>query len=65
MKVVANDFELIEMNTDIFYMASRGEIDNIIKTGLKNEYLEEKNKFLAYYKFYKGTPGTLAVPYKL
>lgn len=33
--MVANDFELIKINTDSFYIAASGEIENIIKTGLK------------------------------
>ena len=49
------DFQLIQMNTDSFGIILSNEIDNIIKSDVKDDYLKEKwldyfNEVFACYK---------------
>ena len=53
-----HDYELMYMDTDSEYVAfSSLDIDQLVKPELKEEYLEEKSKWLAADKFSERTPG--------
>ena len=52
------DFELIQMDTDSFYMAlSANDFDEIIKPEMKELYKEEKNNWLVTDEYSKRVPG--------
>ena len=52
------DFELIQMDTDSFYMAlSANDFDDIIKPEMKELYKEEKKNWLVTDEYSKRVPG--------
>ena len=52
------DFELIQMDTDSFYMAlSANDFDEIIKSEMKELYKEEKKNWLVTDEYSKRVPG--------
>ena len=52
------DFELIQMDTDSFYMAlSANDFDDIIKPEMKEHYKEEKKNWLVTDEYSKRVPG--------
>ena len=52
------DFELIQMDTDSFYMAlSAEDFDEIIKPEMKELYKEEKKNWLVTDEYSKRVPG--------
>ena len=52
------DFELIQMDTDSFYMAlSANDFDDIIKPEMKELYKEEKRNWLVTDEYSKKVPG--------
>ena len=52
------DFELIQMDTDSFYMAlSANDFDEIIKPEMKELYKEEKKNWLVTVEYSKRVPG--------
>ena len=52
------DFELIQMDTDSFYMAlSANDFDDIIKPEMKELYKEEKKNWLVTNEYSKRVPG--------
>ena len=52
------DFELIQMDTDSFYMAlSANDFDDIIKPEMKELYKDEKKKWLVTDEYSKRVPG--------
>ena len=52
------DFELIQMDTDSFYMAlSANDFDEIIKPEMKELYKEEKKNWLVTDEYSKRVPG--------
>ena len=52
------DFELIQMDTDSFYMAlSANDFDEIIKPEMKELYKEEKKNWLVTDEYSKSVPG--------
>ena len=52
------DFELIQMDTDSFYMAlSANDFDDIIKPEMKKLYKEEKKNWLVTDEYSKRVPG--------
>ena len=54
------DFELIQMDTDSFYMAlSAEDFDEIIKPEMKELYKEEKKNWLVTDEYSKRVPGYL------
>ena len=59
------DFELIQMDTDSFYMAlSANDFDDIIKPDLKELYKEEKKKWLVTDEYSKRVPGLFKPEFK-
>ena len=59
------DFELIQMNTDSFYMAlSANDFDDIIKPDLKELYKDEKKKWLVTDEYSKRVPGLFKPEFK-
>ena len=59
------DFELIQMDTDSFYMAlSAGDFDDIIKPEMKELYKEEKKKWLVTDEYSKRVPGLFKPEFK-
>ena len=59
------DFELIQMDTDSFYMAlSAEEFDDIIKPEMKELYKKEKKKWLVTDEFSKRVPGLFKPEFK-
>ena len=59
------DFELIQMNTDSFYMAlSAEDFDEIIKPEMKELYKEEKKKWLVTDEYPKRVPGLFKPEFK-
>ena len=59
------DFELIQMDTDIFYMALSAEnFDDIIKPEMKELYKEEKKKWLVTDEYSKRVPGLFKPEFK-
>ena len=55
---VRRDFELIQMDTDSFYMAlSANDFDDIIKPEMKELYKEEKKNWLVTDEYSKRVPG--------
>ena len=52
------DFELIQMDTDINYMAISGEnLDELVRPEMKAEYEAEKKNWLAWDKWSSRTPS--------
>ena len=52
------NFELIQMDTDLMYMAISGEFDDIVKLELREEYDNEgEAKFLSTSKYHDRTLG--------
>ena len=59
------DFELIQMDTDSFYMAlSAEDFDDIIKPEMKELYKEEKKKWLVTDEYSKRVPGLFKPEFK-
>ena len=59
------DFELIQMDTDSFYMAlSAEDFDEIIRPELKELYKEEKPKWLVTDEYSKRVPGLFKPEFK-
>ena len=59
------DFELIQMDTDSFYMAlSAEDFDDIIKPEMKELYKEEKKKWLVTDEYSKRFPGLFKPEFK-
>ena len=59
------DFELIQMDTDSFYMAlSANDFDDIIKPDLKELYKDEKKKWLVTDEYSKRVPGLFKPQFK-
>ena len=59
------DFELIQMDTDSFYMAlSAEDFDDIIKPDLKELYKDEKKKWLVTDEYSKRVPGLFKPEFK-
>ena len=59
------DFELIQMDTDSFYMAlSAGDFDEIIRPELKELYKDEKPKWLVTDDYSKRVPGLFKPEFK-
>ena len=59
------DFELIQMDTDSFYMAlSSDDFDDIIKPEMKELYKEEKTKWLVTDEYSKRVPGLFKPEFK-
>ena len=59
------DFELIQMDTDSFYMALSAEVfDDIIKPEMKELYKEEKKKWLVTDEYSKRVPGLFKPEFK-
>ena len=59
------DFELIQMDTDSFYMAlSANDFDDIIKPDLKELYKDEKKKWLVTDEYSKRVPGLFKPEFK-
>ena len=59
------DFELIQMDTDSFYMAlSAEDFDEIIKPDLKKLYKDEKKKWLVTDEYSKRVPGLFKPEFK-
>ena len=59
------DFELIQMDTDSFYMAlSANDFDDIIKPDLKELYKDEKPKWLVTDEYSKRVPGLFKPEFK-
>ena len=59
------DFELIQMDTDSFYMAlSANDFDDIIKPDLKELYKDEKPKWLVTDEYSKRIPGLFKPEFK-
>ena len=59
------DFELIQMDTDSFYMAlSSDDFDEIIKPEMKELYKEEKKKWLVTDEYSKRVPGLFKPEFK-
>ena len=62
---VRRDFELIQMDTDSFYMAlSSDDFDEIIKPEMKELYKEEKKKWLVTDEHSKRVPGLFKPEFK-
>ena len=62
---VRRDFELIQMDTDSFYMAlSAEDFDDIIKPEMKELYKEEKKKWLVTDEYSKRVPGLFKPEFK-
>jgi len=52
------DFELIQMDTDSFYIATSGkQLEDILRPELKQEFEVEKNQWLSWDKWSGRTPG--------
>ena len=59
------DFELIQMDTDSFYMAlSANDFDEIIKPEMKELYKEEKKNWLVTDEYSKRVPGLFKAEFK-
>ena len=59
------DFELIQMDTDSFYMTlSANDFDDIIKPDLKELYKDEKKKWLVTDEYSKRVPGLFKPEFK-
>ena len=59
------DFELIQMDTDSFYMAlSAEDFDDIIKPEMKKLYKEEKKKWFVTDEYSKRVPGLFKPEFK-
>ena len=59
------DFELIQMDTDSFYMAlSANDFDDIIKPEMKELYKDEKKKWLVTDEYSKRVPGLFKPEFK-
>ena len=59
------DFELIQMDTDSFYMAlSAEDFDDIIKPEMKELYKDEKNNWLVTDEYSKRVPGLFKPEFK-
>ena len=59
------DFELIQMDTDSFYMAlSANDFDDIIKPEMKELYKEEKKNWLVTDEYSKRVPGLFKPEFK-
>ena len=59
------DFELIQMDTDSFYMAlSANDFDEIVKPDLKELYKDEKPKWLVTDEYSKRVPGLFKPEFK-
>ena len=59
------DFELIQMDTDSFYMAlSANDFDDIIKPDLKELYKDEKTNWLVTDEYSKRVPGLFKPEFK-
>ena len=59
------DFELIQMDTDSFYMTlSAEDFDDIIKPDLKELYKDEKKKWLVTDEYSKRVPGLFKPEFK-
>ena len=59
------DFELIQMDTDSFYMAlSAEDFDDIVKPEMKELYKEEKKKWLVTDEYSKRVPGLFKPEFK-
>ena len=59
------DFELIQMDTDSFYMAlSANDFDDIIKPEMKELYKEEKKNWLVTDEYSKRVPGLFKAEFK-
>ena len=59
------DFELIQMDTDSFYMAlSANDFDDIVRPELKELYKEEKKKWLVTDEYSKRVPGLFKPEFK-
>jgi len=59
------DFQLIQMDTDSYYMAISGErLKDIIRPELKAELETEKNQWLAWDKWSGRTPGLFKLEFK-
>ena len=59
------DFELIQMDTDSFYMAlSTNDFDDIIKPEMKELYKEEKKNWLVTDEYSKRVPGLLKAEFQ-
>ena len=59
------DFELIQMDTDSFYMAlSAEDFDDIIKPEMKELYKEKKKKWLVTDEYSKRVPGLFKPEFK-
>ena len=60
-----DDFELIQMDTDSFYMAlSANDFDDIIKPDLKELYKDEKPNWLVTDEYSKRVPGLFKPEFK-